>query len=200
MTAAMVEPDRNADGHTWEYLLQSWRDLDVPEGWRAEIDGGQIALVPPPHRHPNAIAESVQRTLHGVLPPEWGVYQTLGIHIAPLDKLYVPDLVVVPSVLVRGVEAEVSDPVEAAEALFVVEITSKSNAEDDRKKKLWAYAHAPVPVYLLVDRFDEHGSTATLFTEPENGAYKHAVRVAFGDELRLPEPFALTLDTGSFPH
>ncbi|MCX5406332.1 Uma2 family endonuclease [Streptomyces sp. NBC_00335] len=200
MTAAMVEPDRNADGRTWEYLLQSWRDLDVPEGWRAEIDGGQIALVPPHHRHHNAIAESVQRTLYGVLPPEWGVYQTLGIHIAPLDKLYVPDLVVVPSVLVRGVEAEVSDPVDAAEALLVVEITSKSNADVDRKRKLWAYAHAPVPVYVLIDRFDEHGPTATLFTEPENGAYKHAVRVAFGDGLRLPEPFALTLDTGSFPH
>ncbi|MFE9565758.1 hypothetical protein ACFYM0_32130 [Streptomyces sp. NPDC006487] len=65
---------------------------------------------------------------------------------------------------------------------------------------LWAYAGSPVPVYLLIDRFDEHGPTASLFTEPQNGAYKHAVRVAFGDELRLPEPFALTLDTGSFPH
>lgn len=200
MTAAMVEPDRNAGGPTWDYLLQSWRDLDVPEGWRAEIDGGQITLVPPPHRHHNGIAAKVQRALYGILPPEREVYQTLGIHITALDKLYVPDLVVAPSALVDDVAAEVSDPVDAAEALLVVEITSKCNADDDRKKKLWAYAHAPVPVYLLIDRFDEHGPTATLFTEPENGAYKHAVRVGFGDELRLPEPFALTLDTGSFPH
>ncbi|WP_412077248.1 Uma2 family endonuclease [Streptomyces xanthophaeus] len=74
---------------------------------------------------------------------------------------------VAPRELVEGVYADVSDPVDAAEALLVVEITSKSNAEDDRKKKLWAYAHAPVPVYLLIDRFDEHGPTATLFTGPE---------------------------------
>ncbi|MFD6891182.1 Uma2 family endonuclease [Streptomyces sp. NPDC059957] len=200
MTAATPEPGRNADGHPWEYLLRTWCDLDVPKGWRAEIDGGLITLVPPPHRHHHAVAATVQRALYGVLPPEWGVYQWLGIHIAAPDRLYVPDLVVVPAALVDDVEPEVSDPVDAAEALLVVEITSKGNAEDDRKKKLWAYAHAPVPVYLLIDRFDEHGPTATLFTEPENGAYKHAVRVAFGDELRLPEPFAVALDTGSFPH
>ncbi|MFF1413520.1 Uma2 family endonuclease [Streptomyces sp. NPDC058289] len=200
MTAATPEPGRYADGHTWEYLLRTWCDLDVPKGWRAEIDGGRITLAPPPHRHHHAVAATVQRALYEVVPPEWGVYQWLGIHIAALDKLYVPDLVVAPAALVDDVEAEVSDPVDAADALVVAEITSKSNAEDDRKKKLWAYAHAPVPVYLLIDRFDEHGPTATLFTEPEKGAYKHAVRVAFGDELRLPEPFALTLDTGSFPH
>ncbi|MGW1769710.1 hypothetical protein ACWCQL_37400 [Streptomyces sp. NPDC002073] len=28
MTAAMVEPGRNAGGRAWEYLLQSWRELD----------------------------------------------------------------------------------------------------------------------------------------------------------------------------
>ncbi|MFG2750693.1 Uma2 family endonuclease [Streptomyces xanthophaeus] len=199
MTAAMVEPGRSAGGRAWEYLLQSWRELDVPEGWRAEIDGGRITLVPPPHRHHNGIAARVQRALYGVVPPEWEVYQTLGIHIAPLDKLYVPDLVLAPRDVVEGVAADVSDPVDAAEALLVVEITSQSNAEDDRKKKLWAYAHAPVPVYLLIDRFDEHGPTATLFSEPENGAYRHTERVAFGGVLKLPEPFPLVLDTEQFP-
>ncbi|MGW6941669.1 hypothetical protein ACWGF3_22085 [Streptomyces xanthophaeus] len=72
-------------------------------------------------------------------------------------------------------------------------------AEDDRKKKLWAYAHAPVPAYLLIDRFDEHGPTATLFTGPENGAYRHPERVAFGGVLKLPEPFPLVLETENFP-
>ncbi|MGW0907047.1 hypothetical protein [Streptomyces sp. NPDC002853] len=42
---------------------------------------------------------------------------------------------------------------------------------------------------LLVDRFDEHGPTATLFTGSQNGAYKHAERV----------PFAATVDTADFP-
>ncbi|MFD7625759.1 hypothetical protein ACFV7Q_06860 [Streptomyces sp. NPDC059851] len=65
--------------------------------------------------------------------------------------------------------------------------------------KLWAYAHAPVPVRLLIDGFDQHGPTSTLFTGPQNGAYRHADRVAFGEELELPQPFALTLDTAGFP-
>ncbi|MFD3806086.1 Uma2 family endonuclease [Streptomyces sp. NPDC058611] len=88
---------------------------------------------------------------------------------------------------------------DAADALLVVEITPGSNAEDDWKKKLWAYAHAPVPVYLLIGRFDEHGPTATLFTGPGNGAYRHAERVAFGEALKFPEPFSVTLETEHFP-
>ncbi|MFD4142930.1 MULTISPECIES: hypothetical protein [unclassified Streptomyces] len=53
--------------------------------------------------------------------------------------------------------------------------------------------------YLLIDRFDEHGPTATLFTQPQNGAYKHAERVPFGDQVKLPEPFDAVLDTSAFP-
>ncbi|MER7758778.1 Uma2 family endonuclease [Streptomyces sp. NPDC097619] len=199
MTAAMVEGDHGSDGLPWDYLLQSWRELDVPEGWRAEIDEGRITLVPPPHRHHNSIAARLQRALYGVMPPEWDCYQTLGIEVARLGKLYVPGLVVMPTDVVDDVDPEVSAPVDAAEALLIVEITSKGNAEDDRKKKLWAYAHAPVPVYLLVDRFDPTGPTVTLYTGPENGAYKHAERAAFGDPLVLPEPFSLEVDSAGFP-
>ncbi|OEJ39624.1 restriction endonuclease [Streptomyces agglomeratus] len=199
MTAAMAGNDQVPRRRPWDYLLQVWRELDVPEGWRAEIDGGQIVLVPPPHAHHNGIAAKVQRTLYRDLSEELEVYQTLGVHIAPLDKLYVPDLVVMPTALIAAMDPDTSDPVDASEALLVVEITSKGNAEDDRTKKLWAYAHAPVPAYLLIDRFDEHGPTTTLFTEPQNGAYKHSERAAFGEQVRLPEPFGGLLDTGAFP-
>ncbi|MGG8408709.1 Uma2 family endonuclease [Streptomyces sp. 12297] len=179
--------------------MQSWRELDVPEGWRAEIDAGQIHLAPPPHPFHNEIAELLQRALYGVLPLEIGLYQTLGIRIGSLGRLYVPDLAMVPRRLVAGADPDVALPIDAAEALLVVEITSKSNADDDRKKKLWAYAHAPVPVSLLIDRFDPHGPTTTLFTNPENGVYKDSHRVAFGDVVELPKPFAVKIDTGSFP-
>jgi Uma2 family endonuclease len=200
MTAAMVETGRAPHGRPWDYLLQTWRELDVPEGWRAEIDEGQIVLVPPPHPRHNSIAQLVQRRLYEKLSEELGIYQTLGIHIAPLDKLYIPDLVVLPSELATDADPESNDPLDAAEALLVVEVTSKGNARDDRTKKLWAYAHAPVPIYLLIDRFDEHGPTTTLFTDPESGAYKHAERVPFGKAVTLPDPFVITLDTSPFPH
>ncbi|WP_406138755.1 Uma2 family endonuclease [Streptomyces sp. NBC_01089] len=199
MTAAMAENDRMPHRRPWDDLLRAWRELDVPEGWRAEIDGGQILVVPPPHAHHNGIAETVQRVLYRTLADELGIYQTLGIHIAPLGKLYVPDLVVMPKSLIAAADPDTSDPVDAAEALLVVEITSRSNAKDDRTKKLWAYAHAPVPAYLLIDRFDEHGPTTTLFSAPLNGAYKHSERVPFGEQLKLPDPFGGLLDTGAFP-
>ncbi|MYW10115.1 Uma2 family endonuclease [Streptomyces sp. SID2563] len=200
MTAAMVEPQQDPEGRQWDYLLRTWQELDVPEGWRAEIDEGQIVLVPPPHAHHNGIAERVQRRLYANLPDELGVYQTLGVHVAPLDKLYVPDLVVMPSELIDAADPDVSAPMDASEALLVVEITSKGNAREDRTKKYRAYARAGVPMYLLVDRFDTRGAMATLFTEPSvHGTYKHSDAVPFGKPLALPAPFDVTLPTDGFP-
>ncbi|MFD7945193.1 Uma2 family endonuclease [Streptomyces sp. NPDC059744] len=200
MTAAMVENDQASEGRPWDYLLQTWRELDVPEGWRAEIDEGQIVLVPPPHAHHNGIAAKVQRRLYRDLPEELEIYQTLGIHVAPLDKLYVPDLVVMPSELIDAADPESSDPMGASDALLIVEITSKGNAREDRTKKYRAYARAAVPMYLLIDRFDTRGARATLFTEPnEDGTYKRSDAVPFGKPLTLPEPFGTTLLTADFP-
>ncbi|MFF0291694.1 Uma2 family endonuclease [Streptomyces sp. NPDC005262] len=200
MTAAMVENDQASEGRPWDYLLQTWRELDVPEGWRAEIDEGQIVLVPPPHAHHNGIAAKVQRRLYRDLPEELEIYQTLGIHVAPLDKLYVPDLVVMPSELIDAADPESSDPMDAADALLIVEITSKGNAREDRTKKYRAYARAAVPMYLLIDRFDTRGAMATLFLEPnEDGTYKRSDAVPFGKPLTLPEPFGPTLLTADFP-
>lgn len=157
MTAAMVEHQQDPEGRQWDYLLRTWQELDVPEGWRAEIDEGQIVLVPPPHAHHNGIAAKVQRCLYGNLPDELEIYQTLGVHVAPSDKLYVPDLVVMPSELIDAADPDVSAPMDASEALLVVEITSKGNAREDRTKKYRAYARAGVPMYLLIDRFDTRG-------------------------------------------
>lgn len=200
MTAAMVENDQASDGRPWDYLLQTWRELDVPEGWRAEIDEGQIVLVPPPHAHHNGIAAKVQRRLYRDLPEELEIYQTLGIHVAPLDKLYVPHLVVMPSELIDAADPESGDPMDASDVLLIVEITSKGNARENRTKKYRAYARAAVPMYLLIDRFDTRGAMATLFTEPnEDGTYKRSDAVPFGKPLTLPEPFDTTLLTADFP-
>ncbi|MFJ8447284.1 Uma2 family endonuclease [[Kitasatospora] papulosa] len=200
MTAAMVESDQGSEGRPWDYLLRTWQALDVPEGWRAEIDEGQIVLVPPPHAHHNGIAAKVQRRLYTNLPEELEIYQTLGVHVAPLDKLYVPDLVVMPAELIEAADPETSAPMDASEALLIVEITSKGNAREDRTKKYRAYARAGVPMYLLLDRFDTRGAMATLFTEPnEDGTYKRSDPVPFGKPLLLPAPFDVTLPTDGFP-
>ncbi|MFD9717287.1 Uma2 family endonuclease [Streptomyces sp. NPDC059076] len=200
MTSATAGNARPPQGQPWDDLLHAWRELEVRDGWRAEIDGGKIDGLPPPHVHHNHIAAKVQRALYPTLPEDLEIYQTLGVHIAPLGKLYIPDLVVAPGELIASASPDRTDPVDAAEALLIVEITSQGNAKDDRTKKLWTYAHAPVPVHLLIDRFDEHGPTSTLFTKPHHGSYQHAERVPFGQQVRLPVPFDLKLDTAAFPH
>lgn len=63
----------------------------------------------------------------------------------------------------------------------------------------WGYAHAPVPLYLLVDAWDETGPSVTLYEQPGNGRYNHATTVDFGEKIRLPELFDLEIDTSRFP-
>ncbi|MFE0423955.1 Uma2 family endonuclease [Streptomyces sp. NPDC058953] len=199
MTAAKTEMVQMSHDRLWDLLLDTWRELDVPEGWHAEIGEGRIRLVSPRHAQHNRITAKLQRALLTVLPTEWEIFQTLGIQIVASEKLCIPDLVVVPDDVVAAVPAGRNTPVDAGEALLVVEVTSPFNADDDRVTKRDAYAQAGIPTYLLVDRFDRHGPTSTLFTEPKNGAYLLTRRVPFGDQLHLPEPFDLKIDTSAFP-
>jgi hypothetical protein len=62
-------------------------------------------------------------------------------------------------------------------------------------EKLSAYAQAPVPLYLLIDRFDAAGPTATLFSEPIDGHYQRAERVPFGKPVTLPDPIGAVIET-----
>jgi Uma2 family endonuclease len=180
----------------WASLLHAWQELDVPEGWRAEIVGEGITMTPPPGNGHNAIADWVHRALAGVVSNDLGLYQTLGLSIPMRRKLFIPDLVVVPRAELRQLPD--NQPVPAERALLVVEITSESNADVDRTTKRWGYAHAPVPLYLLIDRFDEDGPSVHVFSEPENGHYRQSISVPFGKPVVLPEPIGLTLDTSEF--
>lgn len=181
---------------TWDELLYQWQELDVPEGWRAEIVEERIVMTPPPDNAHNLIADRVHKSLVRSMPDDWAVFQTAGASVPLRKNLFIPDLMVVPRQQVPADDAPT--PIPAEKALLAVEITSKGNADTDRKTKLWAYAHAEVPLYLLIDRFAETGPTVELFSSPDGGAYQESHRVPFGKEITLPEPVEMTLDTGEF--
>ncbi len=92
------------------------------------------------------------------------------------------------------------DQLVAAEYVaLAVEITSRSNARHDRKRKKWAYAPGPVPQYLLIDAYDEDGPTVSLFSNPADAAYRNVTRASFGQKITLAAPVAVVLDTAQFP-
>nr|WP_017585318.1 Uma2 family endonuclease [Nocardiopsis ganjiahuensis] len=186
----------------WEVVLRAWEELDLPEGWRAEIIEGDIKIMTPPSLEHGHIVTLIHKWLvlechregSGIGGAE--VYQNVGVRVPLRSGLYIPDLMVLPeSVLSSAPEQLIRD------AILVVEVTSKSTAQKDRKPKLWGYAHAEVPLYLLVDRWDPDSAKGevTLFSAPEDGRYTRSVRAPFGEGIELPSPFDLMIDTGAFP-
>ncbi|NML50592.1 Uma2 family endonuclease [Streptomyces sp. R302] len=193
MSALPADP---APGPHWDELVRFWEESDWPEGSKVEIIDGIIVVTPPPAAAHNRIVEKVHRRLYTVVPDDWGVYETQGVAHPSRGRLYVPDLLVIPERIMDELEGGESAPLTAAE--LVVEVTSLSNASYDRLNKAAAYAEAKVPLYLLIDRFGPAGPTVTLYGEPSD-VYKELQKVRFGEEIHLPAPFDLMLDTSVFP-
>ncbi|MFE5766781.1 Uma2 family endonuclease [Streptomyces sp. NPDC056485] len=182
-------------GEGWDELVRLWEGTDGPEGCKVEIIEGIVTVAPPPVNHHNYIASKIHRALLPVLPEGCEVYQTLNVAVPSRVGLYIPDVVVVPD------EAALAEGnyVPATAAELVVEITSRSNAVNDRVPKLAGYAGAAIPLYLLIDAFASGGPTITLYGEPKDGHYRVLQAGKFGETFHLPEPFALDLDTAAFP-
>ncbi|SOD84223.1 Uma2 family endonuclease [Streptomyces sp. Ag109_G2-15] len=184
------DPDQN-----WDDLVRYWEEMEWPEGSKVEIIEGIITVSPSPAFRHNVIAERIQRRLYSVIPDDWGIFQTLSIAVPSRLGMLIPDLLVTPV----QERPETDSYIPAALAELVVEVTSKSNARHDRVSKAAAYATAGIPLYLLVDSWAPGGPTATLYGEPKGEVYRTLSAVKFGDPIKLPEPFDVTIDTGEFP-
>jgi Uma2 family endonuclease len=177
---------------TWYDVLRIWCELDVPEGWRPEVTTEGITMTPPPASAHNIVAERLHRMLVAVLNPSFGVYQTLGVAVPSVKGIYMPDLCVVPEkVLLRN-----PGPVDSTEVLLAVEITSRGNATDDRRRKKAAYARGGIQQYLLIDAYDKEGSATWLYRNPGDDEYGDELRTPFGGVVNLAAPVAAKVDTG----
>ncbi|MFF9169934.1 MULTISPECIES: Uma2 family endonuclease [unclassified Streptomyces] len=194
--SALTVDHSTAGGREWDGLVRIWEETDAPEGCKVEIIEGIVTVAPPPSNDHNDIADLVQRNLYEVIPKSWGIYQTLGTAVPSRDGLYIPDIAVAPREVLR---AQKSHYIAAAAAELVVEITSKSNASNDRIKKAAGYAQAGVPLYLLIDHWAPGGPTITLYGEPHGDVYRVLRAGKFGVTISLPKPFDLDLDTSEFP-
>ena len=76
---------------------------------------------------------------------------------------------------------------------------SALTAGHDRIVKPAGYAQAGVPLCLLVDAHAPGGPTVPLYGEPVGEVYRVHTAVKTGEDIHLPAPFELTLDTADFP-
>jgi Uma2 family endonuclease len=180
----------------WEELVWVWQETDTPKGCKAEIIDGLVTVAPYTATAHHAVVGCVDRPLYEVIPEDWGIYHRLPLAEPSRLGLYVPDLAVVPEKALRTGNGNF---IPAAAAEFVVEITSKATASNDRTKKAAGYAQAGIALYLLIDGSAPGGPTITLYGEPKGGVYRVLRAGKFGAPMPLPQPFDLELDTSEFP-
>lgn len=184
MVAAVTGWPRPAADQLWRVFSE----LDVPEGFRAELIGSEIVVSPPPvgdHEH-----DVAKLTRQAVRKAAVEVYASGTKGVRTPRGLYIPDAVLVAEDHFRGQQSWMP----ADGILLVVEVTS-SRPDTDRDVKRRGYAAAEVALYLLVDR---ERRELVLFSQPGDGDYRADVRVPFGSPLELPAPLSFTLDTAEF--
>lgn len=172
----------------------------VEDGVKVEILGGEVHTLPTPTVQHDLIVGSIHKQLWRSLDEDvHDLSQRAEFAVDDWNRPQ-PDLAVISAELrTRILTATIYN---ASDALLVVEASSPTNGNDDRKwgKKYKAYAKGMVPIYLLVDPHAETGPSLMLFTKPTGTRYQVEEKVPFGAKLVLPAPFNdVAIDSGSFP-
>lgn len=170
-------------------------DLELPEGYRAEIIGGQIAVAASPFGiHANILAQ-IRRAAQDVLRGNdyfYDFFENVTLEEPGGDR-YIADLALMPDKLTR---TRIQWVFPMAMCLVAVEVTSPGQEGRDYAK-IPGYARAEVPVYLLVD---QKRRRCVLCTDPEGEAYAETTEIPFGEPVTLTlAPIGrITLDTSKF--
>jgi Uma2 family endonuclease len=171
-----------------EALWHAWTSLEPPEGYRAEIIDDRIDLWPVgPHRHGMLLA-TLMAALHRRAGD--GTHTaTSGMYIVHGHRVWRPDVALTPVDDSRHVVVD-DVGLNAGCVATVAEVTTPEHdgLARDRIRKRRAYARAGIPVYVLIDDCDGHG-TVTVLTAPvpDEAVYTAEVRVPYGTEVTIPE-------------
>lgn len=174
---------------------------------RFEIIGGEIVERPLQGlRHVGIVHDIHDEFVRGdfVRPGfPWCAIQTMHVSLTRIRDGYIPDLMVLDDKLWAALPPDRAN-IMPAELQLVVEVTSESSVDQDRRPgpgraratKWNGYAREEIPFYLLADR-DPHAAKTTLFSEPDpaTGEYKASQEWAFGETIVLPEPFGIEIPT-----
>ncbi|MBP0461204.1 Uma2 family endonuclease [Streptomyces montanisoli] len=169
-------------------VVDFFENLEVPEGYRAELLRGEIVMMAGPHLVHNRIVLS----LSDQISKDYDRLQVQDVSFPRELSRLIPDLTVVP----KGAGSGASLPVE--EVTLLVEVVSKTSVDRDYNLKRSIYAAGRVPAYLIADPFR---AECLLLTEPfgigDAADYKTELRVPFGEAMPL-DMVDTVLDTSDF--
>ncbi|MFD4246413.1 Uma2 family endonuclease [Streptomyces sp. NPDC058525] len=104
-------------------------------------------------------------------------------------KVWIPDLFIA----LEDAEQHVTEDglgIDASAVELIAEVVSpgKEFLERDRERKRRAYARAGIPVYVIIDDYDGHGTVSVLAGPvPSEARYASEVRMPYGTEVIIPE-------------
>ncbi|MEU9884863.1 Uma2 family endonuclease [Sphaerisporangium sp. NPDC051011] len=153
------------------------------------IDGRVVVREMPTADHAKLVYHLLVQLIPIVVERGWQLWPDIALFLGPQMDRYRPDVTVVPA----DPPMWQPDEVYGHATRLVVEVVSKSSAHDDHVVKPAQCALAGVPLYLVIDGFDEK---ARLLSRPVEGRYDVEITVAFGEPLHLPEPWNVAIDTG----
>ncbi|MFD7895740.1 Uma2 family endonuclease [Streptomyces sp. NPDC059743] len=170
---------------------KTFEDLEVPEGYKAELLRGDIVMMAGPDRVHNAIVELVQDQIPR---KNWRRMQTQDIAIPGEESEPQPDLVILERVAKIGPGRLIP----AADITMLLEVVSKTSVDRDYGEKRSMYAAGRVPAYLIIDPTEQQ---CVLLTEPvgsgEAADYRVERTTKFGDPVPL-DLLGVELDTSEF--
>jgi Putative restriction endonuclease len=195
MTALAYEPPCNepqggnpGPDELDEVLWQVWKDLDLPEGYRAEIIEEAIEVSQTGRRRHGLLAHRLRRALEAHLEGTGlAVYQ--DFNLIHSRKVCIPDLFVGPEDL-DEIPDEEDLGVDATRVPLVAEIVSpgREARRRDRVRKFRRYALAGIPVYVIIDDFDGEGSVTVLSApDTRKGVYMTQTCVPYGKDVAIPD-------------
>ncbi|MFI1029656.1 Uma2 family endonuclease [Streptomyces sp. NPDC020951] len=171
-----------------EVVWQAWEAMDLPEGYRAEIIEGAIEVSPTGRLSHARIVNRLRDALARYLEKgEYAAYQDTNVIFR--RKVWIPDVLVAPEDLDPYADED-GLGVDAAAVRLVVEVASpgKRNQDRDHVRKRREYARAGIPVYILVDDYDDQGAV-TLFAgpQPDKADWEDVHRVPYGTDVTVPK-------------
>ncbi|MFC9298185.1 Uma2 family endonuclease [Streptomyces sp. NPDC057011] len=171
-----------------DVLWQAWKAMELPEGYHAEIVEGFIEVSPTGRYSHGRIANRLRDKLVVFLAgSEFTACQ--DINVIHERKVWIPDLLIAPA----DAEEHVTEDgigINASAVQLIVEVVSpgSDNITRDRTRKRRAYARAGIPVYVLIDDYDERGTVTVLTApDPDKAVYDDEDRVAYGTTATIPE-------------